>query len=113
MDGSVLVRPLANPVARRVVVADPDFATVLASHGASYFPCATPDYLRVVSAHAAADIGTIVILTRLRNPIAYYLGWGGMSARNLKNVFTEVGIGAMVEPVLSHQLASPVLSAGC
>ena len=56
-----LVRALAHPVAGRIVVAHPHFASDGAGQGASHLSCCAPDYLRVVSAHAAASIRPVVI----------------------------------------------------
>ena len=68
-----LIRTLANPVARRVVIADPDFASGLAGDGAADFARVVPDQLRVMAARAAAGVGVVAVVARLRGPVADHL----------------------------------------
>ena len=46
-----LVRPLPHHVARRAVLADPDFPSAAPGYGASHRHSGAPDDLRVVPAH--------------------------------------------------------------
>ena len=107
----VLIRTLSNPVARRVVIADPHLAAGVAGHGASNLPGAAPHQLGVVTADAVAGVRTMAIIARLGCPIAHYIGGPSATARDLKEVFAEDRIGTVVKLLLPEQMNGPLLSA--
>ena len=63
-----LVRPLAGPVAGRIIVADPHLAPSASRLCASNFGGFGPDDLRVMPAHAATSVGAVVVVPGFRGP---------------------------------------------
>jgi hypothetical protein len=60
-----LVRSPADPIPRRVVLADPDLASGAACETASHFCGVPPNDLRVVPAHAVTAVGGVVVIAGL------------------------------------------------
>jgi hypothetical protein len=83
-----LVRTLADPIAGRVIVAHPDLAPGIAGGSASNFLGGGPDDLRIVTADFAALIGSVVVIARLRRPVADDLCRGSERAFNFKKVLS-------------------------
>src|ERR1035437_40923 len=96
------IGPPAGPVAGRVVVADPDLAPTPARHGALHFFSVTPDDLRVVPAHAATSVRSIVVVSRFRRPRADNLRGRCGGTGNLEQVLA-VGRVWTVDKLLARQ----------
>ena len=70
----VSIRLFSNPVARRSILAYPDFAVSAPGHRASHFFGIVPDNLRIMPANAATDVGIIVIVPDFAGPCFDYFG---------------------------------------
>src|SRR5271163_753706 len=104
--------PLANPITRRIVIADPHFAARIAGHGATHFTSIAPDELRVVAADAGAGIGAIAVVARFRCPIDNHVGGASTGSGDLKEILAEDGARAMVKLPLVKQMDGPLLGVG-
>jgi hypothetical protein len=103
------VRPLAGPIARRIIIANPDLASVSARYGASHFFCVPPYDLRIVPAHAAAIIRAVVVALRFRGPIANYFTRRSGRTRDFEQVLAIVRIWSVEEIVAREQIVGPGL----
>ena len=63
-----LIGPLADPVAWRIVVANPNLTSFASRHCAAHFFGGAPDDLRVVPANAAASVRVVVVIPGFRGP---------------------------------------------
>jgi len=63
-----LIGPLADPVAWRIVVANPNLASSASRHCAAHFFGGTPDDLCVVPANAATSVRVVVVVPGFRGP---------------------------------------------
>src|SRR5260221_7368879 len=81
------VRPLADVIARRIVVAHPHFGSSAAGGCASYPPSVAPDNLRIVAAHATAGVGAVLVVSGFRGPIVHHFHGRGASTSDLKKIF--------------------------
>ncbi len=106
---ALLVGPPTDPVAGRIVVADPDLAPAPSSHGASHFLRVTPDDLRVVPAHAAASVRTVVVVSRFRRPRVNNLRGRCGRTGNLEQVLAVGGVWTVDELLARQESVRPVL----
>jgi len=105
-------KSLADPVAGRVVIADPDFAARLAGDGAAHFARIIPDQLRVVTAHAVTDVAAVAVIARFRCPVADHLARRSVSTADFEEIFAEDRMRPVVELAFLEQMAGPLLGAG-
>src|SRR5579862_3961582 len=71
--GAVLEWTLADYIAGRAVVADPNLAPLPVRQAAPQFAGSAPNNLRVVAAHAVAAVGGVIVVAGLRRPLADHL----------------------------------------
>src|SRR5436190_4324384 len=87
-DASSSVRPLADVVARRIVIANPYFSASAAGGCASHPLGVAPHDLRIVPAHPAACVRTVLIVSRFRSPIVHHFRGRGTGSGNLKKILS-------------------------
>src|SRR5580658_349170 len=71
--GLNLIRALADPVAGRIVVANPNLPSSAPRHCASHFFGVAPDDLRIMPAHAATSVRAVVVVPGFRGPRIHHL----------------------------------------
>jgi len=100
---------LADVVARRVVVADPDFAAGVAGYSAAYFGGRSPDDLGIVSAYFAALVGCVIVIAGFRCPGFDYLFGGRGCAIDFEQIFAVRRFGMVDELASGEQRIGPIL----
>lgn len=103
------IGPPSGPVAWRIVVADPDLASAPSRHRAADFFRVTPDDLRVVPAHAATPVRTIVVVPSFRRPGVDNLGGGRGRTGNLEQVLAVGRVWTVDELLARQKSVRPVL----
>ncbi len=103
------VGPPADPVARWIVVTDPDLASSPSRHRAAHFFRVTPDDLRVVPAHPATPVRNVVVVSRFRRPRVDNLRGRCGRTGNLVQVLAVGRVWAMDELPARQESVRPVL----
>src|SRR5450755_1981350 len=104
-----LIGALADPVAGRVVIADPDLAPGIACDGASDLFGSGPDELRVVAADLAARVGRVVVIERFRIPLVDHSCWRGGRTGYFKHVLAVRRTGTVDKSLFGEQPIGPPL----
>lgn len=104
-----LIGPPADPVAGRIVVADPDLASSPSRHCASRFFRVTPDDLRVVPAHAATSVRNVVVVSGFRRPRVDNLRRRCGPTGNLEQVLAVGRVWTVDELLARQESVRPVL----
>jgi len=102
------IGPLAHPVAGRVIVAHPDLAPAAPRHAAAHLRRIPPHDLRVMPAHAAAFVSTVVETTRLFRPHFDDLRGRHASAPHFEQILAKGRVGVVDKLPASQQCTSPL-----
>ncbi len=104
-----LIGPPAGPVAWRIVVADPDLAFSPSRHCAAHLFRVTPDDLRVVPAHAATSVRSVVVVSRFSRPRLDNLRGRCGRTGDLEQVLAEGRVWTVDELLARQESVRPVL----
>src|SRR5678815_2227665 len=104
----LLVRPLPNPVAGRIIVANPNLASSAACYGTSYLSGAGPHDLGVVPAHAMTPVRVVVVIPGFRRPGLDDLRGGCGPTGDRKQILAKGCVRAVGELPARQKSAGPL-----
>lgn len=99
---------MAYPVAGRVIIADPDFPSIVSGDRASYLFGIAPDDLRVMAAHVATSIRAVVVVPPFVSPRANHFRGGGTRSRDCEQVLAPFPIGTVGKFPAREQGVGPI-----